>query len=93
MAEPPKTSEYVTLVSNDGYEFKILRSAACIAGTIQKALDPMCALPNSHTLSLSLIPLCEFCSSSALEQKKLMIVYTAGFRETTQNRVDLPTIK
>lgn len=37
-----KTTEYVTLVSNDGYEFKILRSAACIAGTIKKAFDPMC---------------------------------------------------
>lgn len=37
-----KTSQYVTLVSNDGYEFKLLRSAACIAGTIKKALDPMC---------------------------------------------------
>ena len=37
-----KTSAYVTLVSNDGYEFKVLRSAACIAGTIKKALDPMC---------------------------------------------------
>lgn len=41
MAETP-TSQYVTLVSNDGYEFKLLRSAACIAGTIKKALDPMC---------------------------------------------------
>ncbi|CAA9958416.1 hypothetical protein PTNB73_00573 [Pyrenophora teres f. teres] len=51
------TTEYVTLVSNDGYEFKLLRSAACIAGTIKKALDPM-----------------------------------SGFRENTQNRVDLPTI-
>jgi transcription elongation factor B subunit 1 len=39
-----KMTEYVTLVSNDGYEFKILRSAACIAGTIKKALDPMCTL-------------------------------------------------
>jgi hypothetical protein len=38
----PNSTEYVTLVSNDGYEFKILRSAACIAGTIKKALDPMC---------------------------------------------------
>lgn len=39
MSEP---TEYVTLVSNDGFEFKILRSAACIAGTIKKALDPLC---------------------------------------------------
>lgn len=37
-----KPTEYVTLVSNDGYEFKLLRSAACIAGTIRKALDPTC---------------------------------------------------
>ena len=37
-----EATEYVTLVSNDGYEFKLLRSAACIAGTIKKALDPMC---------------------------------------------------
>ncbi|KAF2832761.1 POZ domain-containing protein [Ophiobolus disseminans] len=50
-------TDFVTLVSNDGYEFKILRLAACIAGTIKKALDPM-----------------------------------SGFRENTQNRVDLPTI-
>lgn len=43
--EDNKTTEYVTLVSNDGYEFKLLRSAACIAGTIKKALDPMCNVP------------------------------------------------
>ncbi|KAF3035020.1 hypothetical protein E8E12_005775 [Didymella heteroderae] len=35
-----KVSEYVTLVSNDGFEFKLLRSAACIAGTIKRALNP-----------------------------------------------------
>jgi len=51
-------TNYVTLVSSDGYEFKLLRSAACISGTIKKALDP-----------------------------------TSGFRETNENRVDLPTIK
>jgi transcription elongation factor B subunit 1 len=43
-----KSTEYVTLVSNDGYEFKILRSAACIAGTIKKALDPMCTHNLTH---------------------------------------------
>jgi transcription elongation factor B subunit 1 len=37
-----KLTEYVTLVSSDGFEFKILRSAACIAGAIKKALDPSC---------------------------------------------------
>jgi len=37
-----KISEYVTLVSNDGFEFKLLRSAACIAGTIKRAMNPEC---------------------------------------------------
>ncbi|KAF2003252.1 POZ domain-containing protein [Amniculicola lignicola CBS 123094] len=35
-----KLAEYVTLVSSDGFEFNLLRSAACLAGTIKKALDP-----------------------------------------------------
>lgn len=45
-----KTSEYVTLVSNDGYEIKLLRSAACIAGTIKRAMNPECrwTVPHAH---------------------------------------------
>ncbi|KAL8730530.1 MAG: hypothetical protein Q9166_003980 [cf. Caloplaca sp. 2 TL-2023] len=31
---------YITLISNDGFEFIILREAACVAGTIRKMLDP-----------------------------------------------------
>lgn len=50
MADQQKLSEYVTLVSNDGYEFKILRSAACIAGTIKKALDPSCSSALCYSL-------------------------------------------
>lgn len=48
-----KPTEYVTLVSNDGYEFKLLRSAACIAGTIKKALDPMCMTTNLTVVNLT----------------------------------------
>ncbi|KAF9741066.1 hypothetical protein PMIN06_008121 [Paraphaeosphaeria minitans] len=55
--ESKPTSAYVTLVSNDGYEFKILRDAACIAGTIKKAFDQ-----------------------------------SSGFREVSENRMELPTI-
>ncbi|KAF2804853.1 POZ domain-containing protein [Mytilinidion resinicola] len=33
-------TNYVTLVSSDGFEFKILRSAACIAPTIKNMLNP-----------------------------------------------------
>jgi len=33
-------SKYVTLVSNDGFEFVVLREAACVSGAIKKMLDP-----------------------------------------------------
>lgn len=31
---------FVTLVSSDGFEFVIPRSAACVSGTIRRMLDP-----------------------------------------------------
>ena len=34
-----KASEYVTLVSRDGYEYIVRRSAACVSGTIARMLD------------------------------------------------------
>ena len=33
-------SPYVTLISNDGFEFIVSREAACVAGTIKKMIDP-----------------------------------------------------
>ncbi|CZS89627.1 related to Elongin C transcription elongation factor [Rhynchosporium agropyri] len=33
-------SKYVTLVSSDGFEFVVLREAACHSGAIRKMLDP-----------------------------------------------------
>lgn len=33
-------SEYVTLVSNDGFEFIVSRESAYVAGTIKRMLDP-----------------------------------------------------
>ena len=38
--EQPKPSEFVTLVSDDGFEFIISREAACVSGTIRRMLDP-----------------------------------------------------
>lgn len=32
-------SPYVTLVSADGFEFHVRRSAACVSGTIRRMLD------------------------------------------------------
>ena len=34
-----KHSEYVTLVSADGFEFVILREAACVSGVVRRMLD------------------------------------------------------
>jgi len=33
-------SDFVTLVSGDGFEFVIPRSTACVSGTIRRMLDP-----------------------------------------------------
>ncbi|KAJ5783128.1 hypothetical protein N7457_004902 [Penicillium paradoxum] len=33
-------SEFVTLVSRDGFEFIIPRNVACVSGTIRRMLDP-----------------------------------------------------
>jgi hypothetical protein len=41
-------SEYVTLISSDGYSFIIQRSSACISGAIKRMLDPSC-MPNPIT--------------------------------------------
>jgi hypothetical protein len=32
--------EYIMLISSDGYEFPILRSAATVSGTLRRMLDP-----------------------------------------------------
>lgn len=39
-SSPPTPSEYVTLVSGDGFEFIIPRSTACVSGTIRRMLEP-----------------------------------------------------
>lgn len=72
-----KTTEYVTLVSNDGYEFKLLRSAACIAGTIKRAMNPECK---------------QMIFERCCHPRKLTR-FSAGFQETARNRMEFPTIK
>lgn len=34
------SSPFVTLVSADGFEFHVRRSAACVSATIRRMLDP-----------------------------------------------------
>jgi len=37
--QPKTSSKYVTLVSSDGFEFVVLREAACVSGAIRRMLD------------------------------------------------------
>ncbi len=39
-SEEKELSKYVTLVSGDGFEFVVLREAACVSGAIRRMLDP-----------------------------------------------------
>ena len=39
MAQQQQPTDYVTLISNDGFEFKVLRSAACKSDVIKKGLS------------------------------------------------------
>ena len=43
MADTEQTSapDYVTLVSNDGFEFLVQRTSACLSGAIKRMLDPI----------------------------------------------------
>ncbi|KAI9732130.1 MAG: hypothetical protein M1834_004226 [Cirrosporium novae-zelandiae] len=43
------TSEYVTLISADGFEFVVRRSAACISGALRRMLDPQSGFRESTT--------------------------------------------
>jgi Skp1 family, tetramerisation domain len=57
-ASSSSQSAYVTLVSSDGFEFHVRRSAACISGTIRRMLDPSsmskALLRSSRSLSLTM---------------------------------------
>lgn len=37
-------TQYVTLVSSDGFEFVIPREAACVSGALKRMLDPKSVL-------------------------------------------------
>jgi hypothetical protein len=37
-------SPFVTLISSDGFEFHLRRSAACVSGTIRRMLDQQSAI-------------------------------------------------
>ncbi|CAD0029692.1 unnamed protein product [Aureobasidium pullulans] len=66
MADTEQTSapDYVTLVSNDGFEFLVQRTSACISGAIKRMLDPIkskthrCTFENINGMVLEKV--CEY---------------------------------
>ncbi|EPE25756.1 POZ [Glarea lozoyensis ATCC 20868] len=42
-------SKYVTLISSDGFEFVVLREAACTSGAIKRMLDPKSGFSEATT--------------------------------------------
>lgn len=45
-------SEWVTLISSDGFEFNVRRSAACVSGTIRRMLDPQSMFTSTFSFSM-----------------------------------------
>jgi len=45
-----KQTDYVTLVSSDGFEFVVKRSCATVAGAIKRMLDPSSTIIYQHSV-------------------------------------------
>lgn len=74
-------SEYVTLVSSDGFEFILPRSTACVSGTLRRMLD------SSSAFRLSLL-------HAGLSPRLLMHPTRAGnFSEAISGRCVLENIR
>lgn len=62
MASSATDSEFVTLVSGDGFEFVLPRSAACVSGTIRRMLEPSSSFSLLPFLLLLIRPRSLLCS-------------------------------
>ena len=73
--------DFVTLVSNDGFEFKVLRSAACISGVMKRMLDPNSKIfQSSHLLDFdfSSVNLQKYTSMLFFKKRVLHSVNSGG---------------
>ncbi|KAL2849561.1 BTB/POZ protein [Aspergillus pseudoustus] len=78
----PTQSEYVTLVSGDGFEFIIPRSAACVSGTIRRMLDP------SSKFSEALSGRCVFENLSGVVLEKVCEYFC--YNDKNKNQTNVP---
>ena len=80
-------SPFVTLISNDGFEFIVSRDAACVAGTIKKMLDP-----TSKPLTPPFVS-CQNTYSYPTESGLILTTSTGKFSEAMTGRCNFSTIK
>ncbi|TAQ89342.1 hypothetical protein B7494_g2311 [Chlorociboria aeruginascens] len=78
-------SKYVTLVSSDGFEFVVLREAACISGAIKRMLDP------KSQFSESIEGRCRFEEINGIVLEKVAEYFYYNYKN--RNRVDVPDME
>ncbi|KAM0716165.1 hypothetical protein Q7P37_008679 [Cladosporium fusiforme] len=77
-------SDYVTLISSDGYSFVVQRSSACISGAIKRMLDPSYGFAESKTNT------CRFENINGLVLEKVCEYFY--YNEKHKNSKDVPDI-
>ncbi|KAM0713162.1 hypothetical protein Q7P35_000614 [Cladosporium inversicolor] len=77
-------SEYVTLISSDGYSFIVQRSSACISGAIKRMLDPSYGFAESKSNT------CRFENINGLVLEKVCEYFY--YNEKHKNSKDVPDI-
>jgi len=71
-------TDYVTLISSDGFSFVVKRSAACISPAIRKMLDPTSAFLEAKT------NMCRFDNISGMTLEKVCeyFYYNEKYKDT-----------
>ncbi|KAF2483161.1 putative transcriptional elongation regulator Elc1/Elongin C [Neohortaea acidophila] len=75
-------TDYVTLVSSDGFSFVVQRSCACISGAIKRMLDPAYGFTESRTNT------CRFENMSGAVLEKVCEYFY--YKEKYQDAKDAP---
>ncbi|CAG8981733.1 hypothetical protein HYALB_00013432 [Hymenoscyphus albidus] len=94
-------SKYVTLISSDGFEFVVLREAACISGAIKRMLDPksksslfhsseLCSHPQEKPKPVYLRTLLTFTHSGIVLEKVAEYFY---YNYKNRDREDVPDME
>ncbi|KAF7594453.1 Transcription elongation factor B (SIII), polypeptide 1 (15kDa, elongin C) [Aspergillus hancockii] len=78
-------SEYVTLVSGDGFEYIIPRSTACVSGTIRRMLE------HSNKFSEGLTGICVLENISGVVLEKVCEYFC--YNEKNKNQTNVPDME